>query len=69
MPVSEALIRKLRELALSGDRRALDLQRRILEEAGENQTKFRDPEEKKRMVLNALSNMGAKIDYSENEDD
>jgi len=35
MQISEALIRKLRELALSGDRRAIDLQRRILEEAGQ----------------------------------
>lgn len=69
IPIHEALIRKLRDLALSGDRRAIDLQRRILGEAGVNQTEFRDPEEKKRIVLNALSNMGAKIDYSENEGD
>jgi len=34
MPIKEALIRKLRELALDGDKQALALQRRILTEAG-----------------------------------
>nr|WP_306265444.1 DUF5681 domain-containing protein [Pararhizobium sp. IMCC3301] len=33
MPIQEALVRKLRNHALAGDRRALDLQRRILDEA------------------------------------
>ncbi|WP_296431640.1 DUF5681 domain-containing protein [Yoonia sp.] len=52
MPICEAMIRKLRELALSGDARALNLQRRILDEAGWNQTEKLDPEEKKQRVLN-----------------
>lgn len=34
MPIREALMRKLRDLALQGDKRALALQRRILNEAG-----------------------------------
>ena len=37
MPVHEALIRKLRDLALDGDKRALALQRQILEEAPAHQ--------------------------------
>ncbi len=61
MPIREALIRKLRELALSGDARAISLQRRILDEAGVNQTEHFDPEEKKRRVLDALSRMGVKV--------
>lgn len=36
--LDEALIRRLRELALSGDRRAVALQQKILEMSGANQT-------------------------------
>ncbi|MFO8126532.1 DUF5681 domain-containing protein [Yoonia sp.] len=61
MQVREALIRKLRELALSGDRRAIVLQRRILDEAGVNQAERIDPEEKKRRVLDLLRRMGVTI--------
>lgn len=61
MPISEALIRKLRELALSGDRRAMDLQRRILEEAGAAQAAEFDPQEKKQRILNALRKMGVNV--------
>jgi hypothetical protein len=61
MPIREALIRKLRELALSGDQRAINLQRRILDEAAVGQTERRDPEETKRQFLEALRNMGVKI--------
>jgi len=61
MQIREALIRKLRDLALSGDQRALSLQRRILEEAGIGQTEHIDPEEKKRRVLNALRRMGVTV--------
>lgn len=65
MPMREALIRKLRELALSGDQRAISLQRRILDEAGVNQTERVTPEEKKRQVLDALGRMGVKVIYDE----
>lgn len=60
-PISEALIRKLRELALSGDRRAIDLQRRILEEASASPTDIRSPEETKKRVLDGFRRMGVKI--------
>jgi len=61
IPIREALIRKLRELALSGDARALNLQRRILDEAGVNETKKFDPEEEKQHFLNALRRIGVTV--------
>lgn len=68
MPIREALIRKLRDLALSGDPRAISLQRRILDEAGSNQTERLDPEEIRQRVLDAFRSMGVKITNSEGED-
>lgn len=61
MHMSEALIWKLKEAALSGDRRALDLQREILDAAGSPKGTGMEPEEKKRRVLYALKNMGVKV--------
>lgn len=59
MPIREALIHRLRDLALSGDRRALDLQRRILAEAGANaEDESLDPAELKRRVLEGLRRIG-----------
>ena len=57
----EALIRKLRELPLSGDRRALALQRCILDEAGGGDAHRYDPEETRQKVLDGFRKMGAKI--------
>jgi Family of unknown function (DUF5681) len=55
MPIREALIRRLRDLALAGDRRAVDLQRRILAEAGANaEDQSLNPAEVKRRVLEGL---------------
>ena len=65
MPIRDALIWKLRDLALQGDKQALSLQRRIIEEADLAQTRFRDPEVKREKVLRALENMGGKVDRSE----
>ena len=62
MPIREALIRRLRELALAGDRRALDLQRRILAEAGGNaEDRIAAPGEVKRRVLEGFRRMGVKV--------
>ena len=57
--ISEALIHRLRELALAGDRRALELQRRILAEAGAADVDRFDPEEEKRKVVEALRRIAA----------
>ena len=62
IPIREALIRRLRELALAGDRRALELQRRILAEAAGNaEDRSMEPKEIKRRVLEAFRRMGVKV--------
>lgn len=65
IPIRDALIWKLRELALQGDKQAMTLQRRIIEQAGLTQTDTTDPEAKKEKVLKAFENMGVKVDRSE----
>ena len=59
IPIREALIRRLRELALAGDRRALELQRRILAEADAADVDRFDPEEEKRKVVDVLNRIAA----------
>lgn len=61
MPIREALIRKLKEQALSGDQRAISLQRRILEEAGVNEPERFDPEEKRQRILDGFRRMGVTV--------
>jgi hypothetical protein len=65
IPIRDALIWKLRVLALQGDKQALSLQRRIIEEAGLAHTNVHDPELDKEIILRALENMGVKINRSE----
>ena len=67
MPIRDALIWTLRGLALQGDKQALSLQRRIIEEAGLAQTDVTDPEAKKEKILKAFENMGIKVKRSEDE--
>lgn len=64
IPIRDALIWKLRELALQGDKQAMTLQRRIIEQAGLTQTDVTEPEAKKEKVLKAFENMGVKVDRS-----
>jgi hypothetical protein len=65
MPIREALIWKLRELALQGDKQALALQRRIIDEAGLAQPESHSPEEIKLQVLRAFERMGVKVERTE----
>jgi len=65
MPIRDALIWTLRGLALQGDKQALTLQRRIIEQAGLTQTDVANPEAKKERILKAFENMGVKVDRSE----
>jgi len=67
MPIRDALIWKLLELALQGDKQALSLQRQIIEEAGLAQTDVHDPEAIREKVLRAFENMGVKVNRSEGE--
>ena len=64
IPIRDALIWKLRELALQGDKQALALQRRIIEQAGLAQTDAYDPDSMKMECLKALENMGATVKWS-----
>ena len=60
MPIRDALMRKLRELALQGDRQALALQRRIIDESGIADPDACSPEEKKRRILSRIRRMEKK---------
>ena len=64
IPIRDALIWKLRELALQGDKQAMTLQRRIIEQAGLTRTDVDDPEATREKILKAFENMGVKIDRS-----
>ena len=64
IPIRDALIWKLRELALQGDKQALALQRRIIEQAGPVQTDTHDLEAMKFQALKALENMGVTVEWS-----
>lgn len=61
MPIREALIWKLRELSLQGDKQALALQRRIIDESGITDPRDCSPEEKKERILRAFEKMGVKV--------
>lgn len=61
IPIRDALIWKLRELALQGDKQALALQRLIIEQAGLNQTDADDLEAIRTKVLKAFENMGVTV--------
>ena len=65
MPIRDALIWRLRELALQGDKQALALQRRIIEGAGRAQTNVHDPAAIREKVLKAFENIGVKVNRSE----
>ncbi len=64
IPIRDALIWKLRELALQGDKQALALQRRIIEQAGLAQTDADDLDSLKMEGLKALENMGVTVNWS-----
>ena len=61
MQIRDALIWKLRDLALQGDKQALALQRRIIEEAGLAQADTMALEEIRQKVLRGLEKMGVKV--------
>ena len=61
IPIRDALIWKLRELALKGDKQAMTLQRRIIDQAGLAKTNVDDPEAIREKVLTAFESMGVKV--------
>lgn len=67
MPIRDALIWKLRELALQGDKQALTLQRRIIAEADASQPPEQNWHEKRTRILKALERMAADARKSKDE--
>lgn len=59
--IRDALIFKLRELTLQGDKRALALLRKIMDEAGLATAEAQCSGEVKERVLKAFENMGVKV--------
>ncbi|WP_170610895.1 DUF5681 domain-containing protein [Ruegeria arenilitoris] len=65
MLIRDALMWKLRDLALSGDKQAMALQRRIIDESGIADPKALWAEEKKKRVKRLLMNMGVELTSDE----
>lgn len=69
LPIRDALIWKLRELALNGDKQAMALQRRIIEESGIADPNTDSPEEKKKRLLRNIKRMTAKMEAKKKSDE
>ena len=61
MPIRDALIRGLRDLALQGDKQALALQRRIIEQADAGRSPAETAEEKRDRILRRLQSKGVNV--------
>ena len=61
LPVRDALIWRLRKLALQGDKQALALQRRIVDESGIADPNAYSPEEDRKEMVRALKRMGINV--------
>ena len=61
LPVRDALMWKLRELALQGDKQAMALQRRIIDESGIADPNAYSPEEDSKEMVRALKRMGINV--------
>ena len=67
LPIRDALIWKLRELALQGDKQALALQRRIIDEADIGPSAEEMLREKRERILKAFERVGVEVKWSEGE--
>ena len=67
LPIRDALIWKLRELALQGDKQALALQRRIIDEADFGPSAEEILREKRERILKAFERVGVEVRRSEDE--
>ena len=67
IPIRDALIWKLRELALQGDKQALALQRRIIDEADIGQPREEIVREWRERIAKAFEKMGIKVIRSEGD--
>ena len=69
LPIRDALIWKLRDLALQGDKQAMALQRRIIDESGIADPNAYSPEEKKKKILRALKRFAEHMEQKENDNE
>ena len=67
LPIRDALMWKLRDLALQGDRQAMALQRRIIDESGIADPDAFAPEEEKKQILRALISIKAYMEQNEKD--
>ncbi len=67
IPIRDALIWKLRQLALQGDKQALALQRRIIDEADIGQPREEIVREWRELIAKAFERMGVEVIRSEDE--
>ncbi len=67
LPVRDALIWRLRGLALQGDKQALALQRRIVEPADAGRSPTETGEEKRDRILRRLQRMGVDVNKQADE--
>jgi beta-lactamase class A len=67
LPIRDALIWKLRELALQGDKQALALQRRIIDEADIGQPREEIVRERRDSILKSFERMGVEVKWPEDE--
>ncbi len=65
LPIRDALIWKLRELALQGDKQAMALQRRIIDDSGIADPNAYSPEEEKKKILRALKRIAEHLKQKE----
>ena len=65
MLIRHALMWVLRDLALSGDKQAMALQRRIIDESGIADPKALSGEEVKKRIQRLLMNMGVELTSDE----
>jgi hypothetical protein len=69
LPIRDALIWKLRELALQGDKQALALHKRILLEAGYGEPESKEPTDARAKMRDILERMGWPTDQFRKSDD
>lgn len=65
LPIRDALMWKLRELALQGDKQAMALQRRIIDDSGIADPNAYSPEEEKKKILRALKRIAEHLKQKE----
>lgn len=65
MSIRDALMWRLRELALQGDKQAMAQQRRIIDEAGIADPNAYSPEEQKKKILRALKRFAEHMEQKE----